>query len=155
MSKNIPMPGANTLLDNFRTCFAYLAAACVWEHCPTHVHYNYSQITREGCDCPKFLAGRVFRKDLVLLHHITIPSPFQTALWQPNLSSFWLCSRGPKTHPKSRNTKKHRVYANFFFFFFEKFAWTLDPSLGRELGIQQKLFRKMCSDELLRFGWIF
>ena len=35
-----------------------------------------------------------------------------------------LC-RGRTTHPKSRNTKKHRVYANFF----EKFARTLPPFL--------------------------
>ena len=44
------------------------------------------------------------------------PSPAIFCRVSPFLSSI----RGPKTHPKSRNTKKCRVYANFF----EKFART-------------------------------
>ena len=62
------------------------------------------------------------------------------ARFPPPLSNL----KTPKTHPKSRNTRKHRNYTSFF----EKFA-------RREPGTQWKLFRKTCSDELLFFGWIF
>ena len=59
--------------------------------------------------------------------------------------------RGPKTHPKSRNTKKtprsrelfRKVRANFSL---------LPCDTSQEP--QRKLFRKTCSDELFYFGWI-
>ena len=60
-------------------------------------------------------------------------------------------NRGPNPHPKSRNTKKHRVYTNFF----EKFSRTCAFFPVTRVRNQRRLFRKTCSDELFYFGWIF
>ena len=60
--------------------------------------------------------------------------------------------RGPKPHPKSRNTNKtqrlHKLSR-------KSALELLPPSLWHESGSQRTLFRKTCSDELFYFGWIF
>ena len=65
--------------------------------------------------------------------------------------------RGPKPHPKSRNTKKHRVYANFLEKFARTFAFFPVTRVGNATGI---VHRKTCSDERFLlwvdfFGWLF
>ena len=64
---------------------------------------------------------------------------------------FWWFIRGPKTHPKSWNTKKNTAFTRTF----SKSSRELFPSsLWHESGTQRKLLRKTCSDELFSFGWI-
>ena len=60
---------------------------------------------------------------------------------------------GPKTHSKSRNTKKKKrcIYTNFF----EKFARAFALFPVMRVRNPMEIVQKTCSDELCYFGWIF